>query len=531
MKNNKLTNLVLILTLAVSFVPSVTTAYSQSTAVDYLKSQSLDEWAVMALSAAGSLSGTNYTFLKSDPGSRATDIEKRILAIAAAGENPASYGSGDLIEKLALQYNGTEINAAGGLLNDDIFGLLAFSASKTKSDARTQLASFIKQNQNADGGWGYARGVASDSNITAMAIMALVSQGESVSSGGITKAFDYLAATKTSTGYSYDAISGYGADSASTSWVISAYLASGKTAPSSAVDYLKNLQLSSGAFPWQAGSSASSIMTSYALVALSGKFYPVGTTNSSSSLPSFSVKIVNGQTTIFAGTVSFDRVAFTDASGAAQSYSQSVAIGTLTEAAKKSGFSYVIKNTSLGLYVDSVSGTASAGDKGWLYAVNGVKPSVSAASYVLQNNDKVIWFYGGPNDPVPTDTGSNTSASISLSVNIEALPPPPPPPSIVFGIDTTSLNFGTLKPGEMSATKSVKLTNSGTADLKITTTLDRANQVYSDGLYVTNVLWNSYRGDLSKNSSKNVDISLKVPASYASTGNKIGTLIFWAEAR
>ena len=722
--------------LVLQFLPlPVSADYNQTAAVNYLKSRPLDEWGVMALASTSALGGVSLDFLKADPGAKPTDIEKRILAIVAAQQDPETFGQVNLIQKLTSNFNGTEINSslASNLLNDDIFGLLALSAANKNLEIRKQLASFIKQNQNTDGGWSYTyKGADSDSNDTAMAIMALLSNGESSNSSPINSGFNYLAATKTATGYSFDATSGFGPDSASTSWVTSALTSANRAKPPEALSYLQNLQNSDGSFSWQDGSSGSALMTAYAVIALKPDFYPVRpaasgggggcnlnvrinadrttilvgetafleaigfvsatswslsdptkailfnsrvntgkntaeitganpgsvmvsatadncttqitititATTSSGTTPQFQVWIKGPSTTIFQGTLSFNNFSLTDSVGQTHSFTQPAAIGTVSEASRVNNFSYVIRNTSLGLFVECVANICPSGTTGWMYAVNGTKPNIGPAQYILSNGDTVIWFFGGSNDPVPAWPGSSNSSSASVNLTTNILPSSvanPPSvtltasktqinlgeaialtwssqnaqfvissspnswagtilsgtlniqpaqtttysitvgacpagfswsghmnttlnpalpvcqsgtvnangtvasasvtisvnqqPSIVFGIDTASINFGDLRASETSAARAVRLTNTGSANLRIAATLQSADSLYQQGLFLDGTIWSGYQTNLDANFAETVNLILQVPGNYQALGLRTGTLIFWATPR
>ena len=123
----KYASIVLTVALIFTFTPLPAAAdYDQPAAVNYLKSRPLDEWGVMALASTSALGGVSLDFLKADPGAKPTDIEKRILAIVAAQQDPETFGQTNLIQKLTSNFNGTEINSnlASNLLNDDIFALI-----------------------------------------------------------------------------------------------------------------------------------------------------------------------------------------------------------------------------------------------------------------------------------------------------------------------------------------------------------------------------------------------------------------------
>lgn len=469
-RNPKFVSLFLALTLLANLAPGfVGASFDQPQSLNFLKASGVDEWGVMALSSANSLNGVGLDFLKTDLGNVATDIEKRILAIVAAGQDPEAFGAANLVQKLTSHYNGAEIDAPAGLLNDDIFGLLAFDAVGTSSEVRNQLAATIKQNQNSDGGWSYLKTPsASDSNDTAMALMALLANRESPSAPAISHGFGYLAATQTQGGYSFDAASGFGPDAASTAWAISAQIAGGRSVPQSAISFLQSLQRTDGSFSWQPGGTGSALMTAYAVIALNNSGYPIhgpgqsggnttgsgnpgdsgsgqgnnGSTGTVNSLQ-FQVSIVGPDRTIFQNPLSFDSVSFVDSGGQPQTINQPVALGTITvAAAHPPGFSFVIRNTSLGFFVDSIAGIAPAGNRGWMYAVNGVKPSIGAGQYVLKNNDQVIWFYGSPNDPVPVSgLSGSVSSQVNLSVDIGNAPAAAPP-TVSLQVSSNQIRLG-----------------------------------------------------------------------------------------
>jgi hypothetical protein len=53
-------------------------------------------------------------------------------------------------------------------------------------------------------------------------------------------------------------------------------------------------------------------------------------------------------------------------------------------------------------FVEEIAGQANEGLSGWCYAVNDVMPTVSAHQYILNNGDRVVWFYNHNfSTPVP----------------------------------------------------------------------------------------------------------------------------------
>lgn len=93
-----------------------------------------------------------------------------------------------------------------------------------------------------------------------------------------------------------------------------------------------------------------------------------------------------------------------------------------------SGISYSASNSQYGIYVSAVNGEQAGtfgGYDGWLYAVNGVSPRVGIGDYQIEDNDNIIFYYGGygPDTLIPTITvspqvvrpGSNFTVTVSAT--------------------------------------------------------------------------------------------------------------------
>ncbi|MFA5878082.1 MAG: dockerin type I domain-containing protein [Candidatus Staskawiczbacteria bacterium] len=258
-------------------------------ATNYLASESVNPWITMALIAAGKPADLDY--LKTASGNSATDYENIILAIAVGGENPKNFGNVDFVARLKDFYNNNQIGSVD-LLNDDFWGILALvSAGEDLNNQIIQDSkNFILAKQNSDGGFPFGIGWGSDIDDTVAAISALLEAGVGTDDSAIIKAVDYLKANQNDDGgFPYDPVSPWGTDSnaSSDSWVISVVNKLGENAdgPSwskngaSPVDHLLSLQTAGGYFEYQEGTgedSFSPVTTSYAVIALSQKFYPVG---------------------------------------------------------------------------------------------------------------------------------------------------------------------------------------------------------------------------------------------------------------
>ncbi|MDD5032216.1 MAG: prenyltransferase/squalene oxidase repeat-containing protein [Patescibacteria group bacterium] len=272
--------------LTVMFTPTFVLA-GVPEAVTYLSGQTQDAWITQALIAAGETDAA-ISYLNSVPEggfNPANDYAKTILALAAAGESPTTFGEIDYVAKLKSYYDGSQMGDAS-LLNDDIWSILAL-ASVYQVDSTEAVAAkdFLIAKQNADGGWGYDLIGGSDTNDTAAAIMALIETGISAGDPIIVKALDYLHSLQNADGgFPYNPLWGADSDSGSDAWVISALSKVGQDPASwtkeenNPLTHLQSLQDPDGGFWWIAGESEynNKAMTPYAVIALSGKSFPVG---------------------------------------------------------------------------------------------------------------------------------------------------------------------------------------------------------------------------------------------------------------
>jgi len=253
-------------------------------------------WAVMAIAAAGEdphdwtgssgQSIVHYLIAKRDliDLNKTLDVARFILAMTAAEENPRNINGVDYVAKLKnLSVNGQIGYEAW--VNDDFWAVLALisAGEPATSTVVHESVEFIKEHQNADGGWGWGRkGVtASDVDDTAAAIMALVSAGEDRSSEVVENALQYLRDNQRSTGGfpSWDVI-----NSNSDSWAMGAIVSVGQNpvqwqvSSTNVIEHLLSLQNENGSFNRTSNDSPGidkAWCTSYAIVALCLNPYPV----------------------------------------------------------------------------------------------------------------------------------------------------------------------------------------------------------------------------------------------------------------
>lgn len=563
--------------------------------VTYLQGQTQDAWITQALVAAGQVD-VPTDHLSSVSGILATDYAKTILALAAAGEDPTAFGSIDYVAKLKTYHSNNQMGDEN-LLNDDFWSVLALASVDEINSTESQNAkNFILANQNNDGGWGYNVGGESDSNDTAAAVMALVEAGVSVSDGVITNAVNYLKSTQNDDG-GFGWSQGDPSDSGSDAWVMSAIYKLGQDPVSwtknshHPVEHLETLQDTDGGFWWvEPGTSDfnNKAMTTFAVVALAGKTYPVGYWQPNAG--KYHLRI-EGQS----GTMCDVYVEGT------------TALDVVENGSVVCGYTYNIEDTAYGPYLNQINNETAQGMSGWMYFVNFISPVVGANDYTLQEGDEVLWYYGdwgwmptrllvddnnvesgqcvlvsvdyfdgqnwldlegatikGGVGEYTTDAqgqagldlsdgryelyvekhsyirsnrevvlvGQGAAQSVGMKVEIDQTGDGGGGvggESIVLVVDPDELNFGKLKPGQ-TGKQDVILSNQGTVELNINTV------VTGDELFVANTkindqVWSAYQTDLNKDQQTAAEVSLCVPSNYVGAGVKSGELIFWARAR
>ncbi len=422
MKTTRFRILITTLIMILLVVPSTALAWSTyplvppesevADALDYLAGQqnadgsigdfSQSAWVVMAIAAAGDdpndwTNGGNsivdYLSANAGDAANATDYSRMILAITAAGQDPANFGSIDFVTLLKSQYDGTQIGNSTAL-NDDAWGIMALiSAGESPASAIiTSSTSFIKSNQNPDGGWGWSTTAPSDADSTAAPIMALIAAGDSPASAPVQNALAYLKTQQVSNG-GFDS---WGSTNADTdSWVISALVAAGEDPTSAAwqsgsgntpVDDLVSFQAANGSYEWQSGNPGSMPLktTAGAIVALLGKKYPVAVASPQSG-ETINVRIEGETQTVWAGEVTVNDTTVIDDQGGSHYLSNPTALGALHEASLLGGFDYSVRDFgAMGLAITGIDG-AGDWDSGpwWMFIVDGAQPSVGAGSFEI----------------------------------------------------------------------------------------------------------------------------------------------------
>jgi len=399
-----------VLMLTTLIQPSLVTAGIPE-AVTYLESQVDDTWITMALVTAGQ-TGIPTGYLSSVSGTLATDYSKAILALAALGQDPSTFGNSDYVAQLKNHFDGTQIGDAN-LQNDDIWAILALASVGEVNSSESQTAKdFLLANQNIDGGWGYSVGSGSDTNDTAAAVMALMEAGISATDSVITNALSYIQSAQNSDG-GIGYTPGSDSDSGSDSWTISALYKAGidpatwNQGSNNPITHLESLQDEDGGFWWvQEGTSEwnNKAMTAYAVIALAGETYPVGYYTGQTPDPdTYHLRIEGSNSTICDTYIN-----------------ATTALDIVENAAEVCSYTYNIEETIYGLYLNTINDNIAEGTKGWLYFVNNNSLSVGATDYNLKSGDEVLWYFGDWGWPPTKLSIDETEIDPGQNVNLTA---------------------------------------------------------------------------------------------------------------
>jgi hypothetical protein len=229
----------------------------------------LTAWAAIGLRAAGRPAAEldrARSFLAAREGElpAATDVELALVARAALGD-PAP----GLVERVRALRRPT--GAIGPTLNSTIWGILALRAAGEPAPA--DATRWLLARQHASGGWGWAVGVAPDSNDTAAAVQALRAAG--IRGRPIARGLAFLRRHQRPDG-GIELSRGRGSDVQSTAWAIQAFVAAGEGSPPAAMRYLLRMQRPDGSFRYSARYAVTPVwVTAQALAALARKPLPL----------------------------------------------------------------------------------------------------------------------------------------------------------------------------------------------------------------------------------------------------------------
>ncbi len=204
-----------------------------------------------------------------------TDIERTILALVAAKENPRNFEGIDLVKLLKDRVK--KSGKIGDYIYTTIWGIIALVSV---NENVSKSVEWLKSHQNGDGGFGWVEGAESDYDDTAAAIQALIAAGEPRNSEVIKKALSYLKTGQNDDG-GFRYFGNSSSNAASDSWIMQALVAAGQNPRDwrknqSVVDHLLSLQGGDGHFNYTAYvTSNPGYMTVCAIMALLGRTHPI----------------------------------------------------------------------------------------------------------------------------------------------------------------------------------------------------------------------------------------------------------------
>jgi hypothetical protein len=205
-----------------------------------------------------------------------------IMAVSAAALDPTNFAGRNLLQDLSCSYN-----PSTGAYNDQLFNDALAVLALPADSAPAKAVAFLKDRQLSDGGWEFSAPYGSDTNTTAIVVLALTS------ANGLTtvvkdRVLAYLKTQQQATG-GFEYATGSGdSDPNSDAAVIQALLAMGEdpagpawtVAGKNAVSDLLTFQFDNGGFGFsRPGSSQTAapdaLSTTQALTALASKYLPV----------------------------------------------------------------------------------------------------------------------------------------------------------------------------------------------------------------------------------------------------------------
>ena len=229
-------------------------------------SPELTAWAVLGLRSAGVATPKAHDYLVAHEGDLATTTDVELVLAAEAASGGASPG---LVARVRAAERAS--GAIGPLVNSTIWGVLALRQAGERVPPR--VVRYLLVRQARSGGWGWAAGIAPDSNDTAAAVEALVVLN--VRGAPIRRALAYLRRQQNRDG-GFELQPGRGSDAQSTAWAIQAFLATRRNPGRRAFAYLARLRRADGSFRYSARYAATPVwVTSQVLSALARKPFPL----------------------------------------------------------------------------------------------------------------------------------------------------------------------------------------------------------------------------------------------------------------
>ena len=227
----------------------------------------LTAWAVLGLRAAGAaVSPAAAAYLERSQRDlrTATEVELVVLAQQALGRRSSPL-------EARLRELERADGSIGPTINSTIWGVLAVRALGERVSPAT--VRYLLRRQSRSGGWGWAAGVAPDSNDTAAAVQALAAVG--VRGAPIARALRFLRRLQNRDG-GFPLVRGRASDAQSTAWAIQAFVAARARPGRAAFAYLGRLRRRDGSYRYSARYATTPVwVTAQVLPALARKPFPL----------------------------------------------------------------------------------------------------------------------------------------------------------------------------------------------------------------------------------------------------------------
>ena len=354
-------------------------------------------------------------------------------------------------------------------------------------------------------------------------------------------------------------------------------------------DYLFSTQTQEGYFEFQTGAGENSFSpatTAYAVIALTGKTLPL--TPQTSVSQSFSYRIEGSNETICAGKTqgptALDIIKNASATCGFTYHIQQASFGQYLDkinndqATGQTGWMYLVNNS----YADvgAADYSLKTGDEVvWYFGDYGWQPTrlelIQTKIGSGQSTQAKVEYYNGNSwQTLPDATvilgaleessnadgiavllapdgyykvsaskigyirsnqillqiGDPSSSSVNLSANLdngEIQGTSTKPSTLSFIINTSDLDFGLIKPGDVM-TRQISIINNGTVNLDIGCIV-AGDRIFTDYLNINGITWQKFSANLESNQDQNQTLKLAIPTGLNETsGHKTGQLIFWA---
>jgi hypothetical protein len=342
----------------------------------------------------------------SGPGGLATDAERGILAGVAGGIQASRLSAAtdtktsNLVARIAETFDGTQIGEPG-LLNDDIFGVLALHQAGAPRPLLKRIVDYLRTKQLPDGGWTWnaSPSAPADTDMTGSVVAAFCAAGVGPEDPALKEALALLHSLQDPATGGFIAPPesfGIGVNTDTTSWVTSGLIqcgidpqgpewttAQGKTP----LDYLVSMQEPDGHFRWTAEIDGGSFETYDSVRPLGGiAFSTAAPARLDGVSPAVRPAEAVADGTKVPITLAIDYGPETDAVGmcrvtvaAGSDLSQVLTAAKTASAPAGCVRAFATTTGAGGSSISSLNGVGASGGYGWRVGVDGAAPAAQSS--------------------------------------------------------------------------------------------------------------------------------------------------------